>query len=264
MNYRTHNKLTENIFVTHSRKATNTIPTLLNPMALFLMSMLVIAAMSGCAKTTISDRQEIVTGPLPSPSHIWIYDFAASAADIPPHSILYSENMQDTPTQTNEQTETGHKLGREIATELVSQIKEMGLMAARGSHGTVAQINDIEIRGYLVSFSKGDTAKRMGIGLGAGASELKAVVEGFQMTTQGLRKLGSGDTDAKGSKTPGMGVGLLTMLATHNPVGLIVSTGMQVYGQESGKATVEGRAEAIGKEVAGILKKRFKQESWIE
>lgn len=264
MNHKTDNKMMGNLAAAHSRKVTNIMPTLRNTMALFAMSMLVIVVMSGCAKTTITDRDEVVTGKLQRPTTIWIYDFAASAADIPPHSILYSQNMQDTPNQTNEQTETGHKLGREIATELVSLIKDMGLLAARGGHGTVAQINDIEIRGYLVSFSKGDTAKRVGLGLGAGASELKAVVEGFQMTSQGLRKLGSGDTDAKGSKTPGMGVGLLTMLATHNPVGLIVSTGMKAYGEESGKATVEGRAKQIGKEVADVLKKRFEQEGWIE
>jgi hypothetical protein len=36
-----------------------------------------------------------------------------------------------------------------------------------------------------------------------------------------------------------------------------------VYGEESGKSTVEGRAKQTAKEIADVLKKRFKQEGWI-
>jgi hypothetical protein len=35
------------------------------------------------------------------------------------------------------------------------------------------------------------------------------------------------------------------MIATHNPAGFIVSTGMKAYGEESGNDTVEGRARQI-------------------
>jgi hypothetical protein len=125
------------------------------------------------------------------------------------------------------------------------------------------QINDIVLRGYLLSVDEGSAAKRVGIGLGSGASDLKVAVEGFQMTAQGLRKLGSGTSDAGGSKTPGTAVGLATLLATHNPAGLIVSTGMKVYGEASGKSKIEGRADQTAKEIADILKKRFQEQGWI-
>ena len=84
------------------------------------------------------------------------------------------------------------------------------------------------------------------------------------MTAQGLRKLGSGTLDADGSKTPGAGVGLASLLVTGNPVGLIVSGGMKVYGEESGKSKIEGRAKQAAKEIADQLKLRFEQEGWIE
>ena len=35
----------------------------------------------GCAKTTISNRQVLVTEQLPRPATIWVYDFAATPAD---------------------------------------------------------------------------------------------------------------------------------------------------------------------------------------
>jgi hypothetical protein len=47
-------------------------------------------------------------------------------------------------------------------------------------------------------------------------------------------------------------------------VGLIVSTGLKIYGEESGKSTVKGRAEQTAKEIADVLKKRFQQEGWID
>jgi len=58
-------------------------------------------------------------------------------------------------------------------------------------------------------------------------------------------------------------VGLATLLAIHNPAGLIVSTGVKVYGEKSGKSTVEGRAKQTAKEIGDVLKKRFQKEGWI-
>ena len=88
--------------------------------------------------------------------------------------------------------------------------------------------------------------------------------KGFQVTAQGLRKLGSGQTDATGSKAPGADLGALGLIATHNPVGLIVSTGTKVYGEESGSSTVKGRAKQTANEIADVLKKRFQEQGWIK
>ena len=71
-------------------------------------------------------------------------------------------------------------------------------------------------------------------------------VEGFQMTAQGLRKLGCGTGDSGGSKTPGAALGVASLLATHNPVGLIVGSAVKVEGEESGRSTVRGQGQADG------------------
>ena len=91
----------------------------------------------------------------------------------------------------------------EMIDELVEEIRAMGMPAERAPKGATAQINDILIRGYLISVDEGSKAKRFGIGLGSGASELQTVVDGYQMTAQGRRKLGSAEMDASGGKTPG-------------------------------------------------------------
>jgi hypothetical protein len=229
----------------------------------YILSFIALVALAGCAKTKVTDRDQVVAGQLPRPNQIWVYDFAATSADVPAESALAGRHSQHSKPQTAEQIATGRKLGAEIAAHLVAEIRAMGMPAKRASTGTTAQINDIVIRGYLVSVDKGNAAERVAIGLGAGSSELKTAVEGFQMTSQGLRKLGSGELDASGGKSPGGAVGAAVLLATHNPLGLIVSTGVKVYGEESGKSKIEGRADQSAKEIAEQLKKRFEEEGWI-
>jgi hypothetical protein len=223
--------------------------------------MLVMAA--GCASTTVSNRQQAATGYLPRPAQIWIYDFAATPADIPPESSLAGQGASDTAPQTAEQIDEGRKLASQIASQLVQQIRGMGLPAANGSAATRPQLNDIVIEGAIVSIQQGSATKRVAIGFSAGQSEMKVAVEGLQMTANGLRKIGSGDVSSAGNKTPGTAVGLAMLIATSNPAGLIVSTGMKVYGEKSGSNTVEGRAKQIAKEIADALKIRFQQQGWI-
>jgi hypothetical protein len=228
-----------------------------------VLILLVLLALSGCAKTQISDRQEYTGGKLPRPENILVYDFAATATDLSDDSALAGRISEHDTPQTAEQIETGRKVGAEIAAHLVAEIRAMGMPAERASDASKAKVNDLVIRGYLLSVKKGDALERVAIGLGAGASELRATVEAFQMTATGLRKLGGGELDAGGGKAPGAAVGAAVLIATHNPLGLIVSTGVKAYGEESGKSTIEGRADQTAKEIADQLKKKFEEQGWI-
>jgi hypothetical protein len=218
---------------------------------------------TGCASTKVSNQQTLVTGQLPRPGNILVYNFAATPADVPADSALANQPDVDTTPQTPEQIAEGRKLGAQIATELVAQIQAMGMPAQQVPAGTQPQLNDLVIRGYLLSVNEGSAAKRITIGFGSGASELETAVEGFQMTATGLRKLGSGTVNANGGKSPGASLGLAGLLVTGNPAGLIVSGGMKVYGEASGSSTVEGRAKATAKEIADVLKQRFQEQGWI-
>lgn len=233
----------------------------IGPQKLVWLITFVMAA--GCASTTVSNRQQVATGYLQRPAQIYVYDFAATPADIPPESSLADEGVSNAVPQTAEQIAEGSKLGAQIASELVQQIRGMGLAATNGSPASRPQLNDLVIEGALLSIQQGSAAERIAIGFSAGQSELKVAVEGLQMTPNGLRKLGSGDVSSSGNKTPGSAVGLAVLIATHNPAGLIISTGVKVYGEKSGSNTVEGRAEQIAKEIADALKTRFQQQGWV-
>ncbi len=140
----------------------------------------------------------------------------------------------------------------------------MGLLAKKASSDTKPEINDLVIRGYLLSIDEGSATKRVAIGFGSGSSELSVAVEGFHMTAQGLRKLGSGKVEAGGGKTPGAALGVVALIATANPAGLIVSSGVKAYGEYSGSSKIEGRAKDTAKEIAAELKKRFQEQGWID
>ena len=262
MNKRTDNSSQGILTLAFPCKSPEAFAALRRRIATIVTCLFVIIVAAGCASTKVTSRDELVTGQLPRPAHIWVYAFAATAADVPAESALAGQS-EDATSQTAEHIANGRELGAQIATELVQQIRGMGLPAELGMMGTTPQINDIVIRGYLISYEEGSAAKRVAIGFGSGESEMKVAAEGFQMTAQGLRKLGSGTTASGSSKTPGTAVGLATLLATHNPAGLIVGTGVKVYGEESGKSTVEGRAKATAKEIADVLKKRFQEQGWI-
>ena len=219
---------------------------------------------AGCASTEIYNNQKMVSGPIPRPAHVWVYDFGATPEDVPADSALAGQYSQDAAYQNKEQIETGRKLGALIATELVKQIRDMGMPAEHAVTGTVMQINDIILRGYLISYDEGNATKRVMIGFGSGSSNVKVTLESFQVTTYGLLKLGSGSASAGASKTPGAAVGAAAFIATANPVGLIVGTGVKVYGEKSGKSKVEGRADQLAKEIADVLKERFKEQGWIK
>lgn len=218
----------------------------------------------GCATTKITNQQQLVTGQIPRPNNIWVYDFVATPSDVPAESALAGQYSAPPTPQTAKQIAEGRKVGAEIAAELVAQIQGMGMPAAQATSQTTPQVNDIVIRGYLLSVNTGSADKRVAIGFNSGVSELKVAVEGFQMTSQGLRKIGSGTVDSDGNKTPGMAATAALTIATHNPLGLIVSTGMKVYGEESGRSTIEGRVQQTVKEISDQLKTRFQQEGWIQ
>ena len=182
-------------------------PGLRSKLAIIVPCLFALLLATGCASTKVTSQETLVTGQLPRPGNILVYDFAATAADVPTNSTLASQYSVDATPQTAGQIAAGRRLGIEIAAELVGRIHGMGMPAQRASAETKPQLNDIVIRGYLISVNEGSTAKRVTIGFGYGASELRTAVECYQMTAQGLRKIVSDTLDSGGNKVPGAALG---------------------------------------------------------
>jgi hypothetical protein len=221
------------------------------------------ALLWGCAGTSVTSRHAY-TGPrLARPDHILVYDFAATSGDVAAGSALEGRTAPHTTPQTPDQIAIGRQLGRDVARELVSEIRKMGLSAFRAEGGPYPVSGDLVIKGYLVAADPGSQDERMLVGFGEGAATLQVAVEGYEVTRTGLRLLGSGSTAATGSKTPGLLVGAATLVATGNPVGLLVGGATKAMGESSGSETVQGQAKQTADEIAKALKARFQEQGWI-
>jgi len=223
--------------------------------------LLALLLLSGCAKTTMTEGQSYQGAPLARPTRILVYDFAPNAAELPPG---YSPAV-DAPSadQTADDQTLGRKLGAEIAQNLVAELQQAGLPAVGAAGQPPLQLNDIAIVGYFVSIDSGSLTKRVAIGFGSGAAELKTVVEVYVMSAQGLRRLGSGELSSEGPKGPGEVLPIALTVATANPIGLIVSSAAKVEGEVSGRTTIEGSAKRTAKEIGDKLKAAAQRQGWI-
>jgi hypothetical protein len=219
--------------------------------------------LAGCASTNVTERQAYTGEKLARPDRIIVYDFAATPDEVHAESALPTATAGAATPQTPKDIEEGRKLGAEVARQLVVDLQNMGLPAVQAVGQPQPQVGDIVIKGSFVSVEEGSAGKRVLLGFGAGASDLRTVVEGYQMTAQGLRKLGGGELNSGGNKTPGMVAPLVVAAATANPIGLVVVGGMKAYGEASGSSTIEGRAKATADQIAAQLKVAAQKQGWI-
>lgn len=83
-----------------------------------LLALIIVA---GCASTKVTSRQQLVTGPLPRPAHVWVYDFAATPTDVPADSALAGQYAASPTSQTAEQIAAGRQLGADIGADVLKQ-----------------------------------------------------------------------------------------------------------------------------------------------
>jgi Domain of unknown function (DUF4410) len=166
-----------------------------------LFTLLIVAA---CASTEITERHRYEGAKLARPDRIIVYDFTANPAEVPPESA-FAAQLAGAATPTPKQLEVGRTLGAQVARDLVAELRGMGLPAVPAAGQPAPRPDDIVLRGYFVSVDEGRVGRRVLVGFGAGAAELKTAVEAYQMTAQGLRPLARGEIRSGSGELPGMG-----------------------------------------------------------
>jgi len=233
-----------------------------NVFRLFPVMLLAVATI-GCGSSKVTMRDKYQGPAIPRPDRIVVFDFVANAAALPAWSDAAREYAGQSSIGSDEEQETGRELGVQIARELVAEIRAMGLTAVTNSAATAAQPGDAILIGYFAGIQEGSRTKRMMLGFGSGAAELKTYVEGYLMTESGPRKLGSGATDTSDGKTPGMLLPIAVVAATANPIGLIVGGAVQARKELSGSNTIQAKAKETAKLIGEELQTAFKRQGWI-
>ena len=231
----------------------------------FAVCVLALVVAGGCASTKVTGRDsKIGTEKIAKPGRIYVYPFAATHVGIPTWATTADQFAKPIKPPTPEELEVGRKVGALVAKDLVTEIEEMGLLAVGGGHQSHPQPKDLMIIGYFGAVEEGGTVKRLTLGFGAGAAELTTTVEGYQMTNEGPRLLGSAQLDSAGGKTPGLFVPIAVVAATANPIGLIVMGGVKLHGEVTGRTKIEGAAKRTAEAIGEQLRVRFKEQGWIQ
>ncbi len=238
--------------------------TLIKNLMIVIASLFAIVLLAGCSSTKITSGKILVDKKLPRPKTIWVYDFVTNPADILADASLAGKTSEPGKPLTLEEIQINQQLGRSIAKQLVQQINAVGMHAEHATSSSKPQVNDIALRGYLYSAVAGNAAERIFIGFGYGASDLNILLEAYQMTTNGLRKLSSADLESAGGKLPGGGaMSVVSFIIFRNPIALILGPAVKGVQEIGGGPAIEGRVKDTASKIADVLKLRFQEEGWI-
>jgi hypothetical protein len=221
-----------------------------------------LVVLAGCASTDITNHERYEGARLPRPDRIIVLDFTGDPGAVPPYSI-FADQLAAAPAPSPEQREVASTLGTQIATKLVADLQGMGLPAVEAAGQPAPEVNDIVLRGYFVSVDEGRAGRRVLVGFGSGAAELRTAVEAYQMTAQGLRPLARGEIGSEGGKLPGVVLPAAVFAVTASPIGLIVGGTAKATGEVTGSETIEGAAERTADEIAAQLRTAAEEQGWI-
>jgi hypothetical protein len=238
----------------------------MKPLSLAIPCLLALAALSGCASSDVEARRSYVSDDelIQRPGRIIVHNIAATPGDIAGDSATAGRYDTREAPQTDEEIALGRELGDRVAAKLVEEILAMKMPAERAGSGPPPNVGDLVIKGEFVTIDEGSRVKRMLIGFGAGAAELKTFVEGYQVTATGLRPLGSAEIEAGGGHMPGMLVPVGVGAAAGRPgTSAAISGGLNVA-KELGPESLDGAAERTAEEIAKVLKEGFKKRGWIK
>jgi hypothetical protein len=228
-----------------------------------VMLLCALGALAGCASTKVQPSVMIpASDALPRPARIAVYDFAVAANDVSPNNAPLSRLRR---VLGGSQSEEGLKVGRSVAgalsVELVKALKDLDLPIERASAAAVAD-GTLAIEGQFVSIDEGNRLRRVVIGLGAGASEVKTHTQMYLGTSAGPRLVEEFETDASSSKKPGAAVGMGAGAAIG--AGIAVSTAVQggMQAVTEPKDTAEADAKRTAEQLAKQIKEIFTARGW--
>jgi hypothetical protein len=222
-------------------------------------------AFAGCAPTQVQSTYQR-EGPMPRPARVLVYDFSVSPEEVQLDRGLSAElvQMAKGSSRTQQEIALGRKAARVLSDALVERINGMGLPAQRVSGAPMRWGDSVLVEGQFLSIDEGNRTERVVIGLGAGRSDVEALVQVYQALPTGMARLEEFSTVAKSgykpgaAETMGMGAAAGTLAAS-----AAVTAGGAIASEALG-ADVEADARRTAASVAEQLKSYFAEQGWIQ
>ena len=222
---------------------------------------LALAGVTTCARTSV-EHVNRPAGVLPRPQQIVVHDFGVTPADVSLDSAVgarLERMVQDTPASEQER-KVGREVARIVTEHLVKEIDRLGIPAVAASAATPVTGPSLALEGHFLSIDEGNRMRRMVVGFGAGASEVRTCVQVYEITPEG-RRLEDFYTTVKSVRKPGMGP-MVGVGAAGRVVASAVVSGSVGLATAHGQ-TVEADAQHTAAAIAQERKKFFAEQSWI-
>lgn len=227
-------------------------------LAFFALPFLAWAQMPGTGRVQIKNISNYSgTASLARPTSIVVYNFAATDEEVKLNkSALNRVRMRVSGKQDDEKTKLAHKVADDFSESLMKDLKKTGLPVTKGVKGELPPDNSLAVQGDFQLIDEGNRARRMAIGLGAGASKVEAHVECYLKQPAENTMLTEFIAASESSRKPGaaetMGAGAAPEVAA------------AAGGVTEMKQGAEGDADRMAKAIAKEIRKALKIRGWIE
>ena len=229
-------------------------------------ALIVVAALAGCAQTTVQPEQETYMTNLPPPSVVLVHKFGVNLNEVTTTQGFYGRAVSaiDQESTGQEAQQLAQGVSNSLADELVKRINALGLPAQRASQEPYVPQNALVITGYFTDIDAGNKARQLVIGLGAGESKIDSQVQVLSATGGGYRTLLEFKTHADSGEMPGAAVtmgagaaaqgGLTAGMAAAN----VAAGGVKAY-----RSAMDAMAGRSADKAAAYLSKFFADQGWI-
>ncbi len=166
--------------------------------------------------------------------------------------------------QTAEEAALGQKLGAEVARQLALDLRNMGLPGVQAAGQPPAQPGDLVVKGFFYGVNQGSAAKRVLLGFGSGAADLRTAVEVYEMTPDGPAQPGRRHHRLRQRQDTGDGGAAGRVRRDREPdrPGRRRRASRRT-GELSGRTTIEGDAKRTADEIAARFKQGAERQGWI-
>ncbi len=151
-----------------------------------------------------------------------------------------------------------------VSDTLVGDLSRMGFAAERARPGDASRPGDLVVAGEIVSVDQGNRTRRLALGFGAGASEVRAAIQvylvGPDLTPRLLQAYSAGSGSGR---RPGLVLGGVGALAQGSAVPLAVSSALGMGGEVRASG-IAGEGQRLAHRIAHELGQFFATQGWIE
>jgi len=222
----------------------------------FLASLLALFLVGCAGASTQVGPQYSKAKSLPRPPVVLVYQFAVDADDVVVDTFGINR------ASTLERVKKGRVFARGLAFRLFKKVKELGIPTRLATPDAKVPLNALVVKGQFLTIDEGSRAKRMIIGFGAGAEEVRVMVQVYQMTETGLRRISEAEGEAHGRKTPGIAGPAAVAVGGGMVVGAVVAGGMNLK-SEAIDGSMDTTLNNLVEEFVENAARFYKRQGWL-